>query len=68
MDDAKQSIITDKKIEKLSKKLSKELSITQKDALNIIYGEWEYIEELFIAHGKVKAVLSHLVDNIKCYA
>ena len=59
-----ESAISDKKIEKLSKKLAKSFAITQEDALSIIYEEWDSVERLFLDHGKVKAVLVHLMDEL----
>ncbi len=64
MSDVEMMIISDKKIEKLAKKLASSLGTTQDDAMSIIYDEWDTVEYLFQAHGKVKAVLSHLVEDI----
>jgi hypothetical protein len=56
--------ISDKKIAKLARKLSKTFSLSEEEALGIIYEEWDSVESLFHAHGKVKAVHVHLVDEI----
>ncbi|MEN8304371.1 MAG: hypothetical protein ABFQ64_09890 [Campylobacterota bacterium] len=56
--------ISDKKIAKLAKRLAKTFGITQDEAMELIYEEWDFIEALFHAHTKVKAVHSHLIDEI----
>lgn len=56
--------ISDKKLEKLAKRLSKEFSISTGEAFDIIYEEWDIVEELFAAHKKAKAVKEHLVKQI----
>jgi len=56
--------ISDKKIAKLAKKLSKTFALSQEEAMELIYEEWEHVETLFHAHTKVKAVHSHLIDEI----
>ena len=56
--------ISDKKIAKLAKKLSKTFSLTEEEALEVIYEEWDLVESLFHAHAKVKAVHAHLIDEI----
>ncbi len=58
--------LSDAKIEKLTSKLAKALHLTYDDAHGIVYEEWDSVERLFQAHGKVKAVLSHLIDEINC--
>lgn len=57
-------IISDKKLEKLSKKLAKTFSLTQEEALEVIYEEWDLVESLFHEHKKVKAVHHNLIDEI----
>ena len=59
-----ESHIPNKKIEKLAKKLAKQLHLSEDEAHEILYKEWDTVERLFDAHGKVKAVLSHLLDEI----
>ena len=56
--------ISDKKIAKLAKRLVKTFGITQEEAMELIYEEWDLVETLFHAHTKVKAVHSHLIDEI----
>jgi hypothetical protein len=56
--------ISDKKIAKLAKRLSKTFTINEEEALEIIYEEWDLVESLFHAHTKVKAVHSYLIDEI----
>lgn len=56
--------ISDKKIEKLSKKIAKTFSMSQEEAIGLIYEEWDLVEDLFHTHTKVKAVFSHFVEEI----
>lgn len=56
--------ISDKKLEKLAKRLAKTFSIDEEEAVSTIYEEWDLVEELFHAHTKVKAVHRHLVEEI----
>jgi len=56
--------ISEKKLEKLAKRLGKEFAISTEEAFEIIYEEWELVEELFAAHKKAKAVKEHLVREI----
>jgi len=56
--------VPDQKIEKLAKKISKTFSLSQEEALEVIYEEWDLVENLFHAHGKVKTVHEHLCEEI----
>lgn len=56
--------ISDKKIEKLSKKLAKAFSMSQEEATGLIYEEWDLVEGLFHEHTKVKAVYSNFIEEI----
>ena len=56
--------ISEKKIAKLAKRLSKTFTINEEEALELIYEEWDLVETLFCAHIKVKTVHSHLIDEI----
>ena len=56
--------ISEKKLEKLAKKLGKEFDISAEEAFEIIYEEWELVEELFARHKKAKAVKEHFVREI----
>ena len=56
--------IPEKKIEKLAKRLAKTFTLTQEEALEIIYKEWDVVEALFGEYKKVKKVHQHLVDEI----
>lgn len=60
----KEMIISEKKLEKLAKRLSKEFGIGMDEAYELIYEEWEMIEELFAVHQKTKAVKEHLVRRM----
>ena len=57
-------VISDKKIAKLAKRLAKTFGLTQEEAMELIYEEWDLIESLFHAHTKVKAVHANLIDEI----
>ena len=57
-------VISDKKLAKLAKKVSKTFSIDEEEATSIIYEEWDLVEELFHAYTKVKAVHQHLIEEI----
>ena len=57
-------LISDKKIAKLAKRLTKTFSIDEEEAISIIYEEWDLVEQLFHAHKKVKSVYNHLIDEI----
>ena len=59
-----ETLIFDSKIEKLAKKLAKTFSIDQEEALGIVYEEWDLVENLFHAYGKVKAVHQHLTHEL----
>ena len=56
--------ISEKKIAKLAKRLSKTFTINEEEAMEVIYEEWDFVESLFHTHTKVKAVHAHLVDEI----
>jgi hypothetical protein len=57
-------LISDKKIEKLAKKLAKTFSMDEEEAFSIVYEEWDLVENLFHAFGKVKAVHQHLINEL----
>jgi hypothetical protein len=42
--------ISDKKIEKLCKKIAKTFSLSEDEALSIIYEEWDIVETLFYTY------------------
>jgi hypothetical protein len=56
--------ISDKKIEKLCKKIAKTFSLSEDEALSIIYEEWDIVETLFYTYGKVKLVHEYLIEEI----
>ena len=56
--------ISEKKIAKLSKRVSKTLSVSEEEALGVIYEEWDIVEKLFHTYGKVKAVHIHFIEEI----
>lgn len=57
-------VVSEKKLYKLSKHVAKEFGIGEEEALGLIYEEWELVEELFVAHKKVKAVKEHFFKEI----
>lgn len=57
-------VISEDQIEKLAKKLAKTFSMGQEEALGIVYEEWDLVENLFHAYGKVKAVHQHLTHEL----
>ena len=57
-------VISDKKIAKLAKRVAKTFSIYEREAMELIYEEWDLVERLFHEHKKVKAVHTHLIDDI----
>jgi len=56
--------ISEKKIGKLSKRVAKTFSLSEEEAIGIIYEEWDMVEMLFHEHGKVKAVHQHFIEEI----
>ncbi len=64
MSDLEMMIVSDEKRAKLAKKLAEALGVSFDDATSILYEEWDLVEHLFLAHGKVKTVLSHLIIEI----
>lgn len=59
-----ETFISDKQLEKLAKKLAKTFSMDQEEAIGIIYEEWDLVENLFHAYGKVKSVHQHLINEL----
>ena len=57
-------VISEKKLAKLAKRLSKTFTINEEEAMEVIYEEWDLVEALFHIHTKVKAVHVHLIDEI----
>jgi len=56
--------ISEKKLEKLAKRLAKTFTISQEEALEVIYDEWDLVENLFHEHSKVKVVHQYLCEEI----
>jgi len=56
--------ISEKKLAKLAKRVAKTFAIYEEEAMEIIYEEWELVERLFHEHKKVKAVYTHLIEDI----
>ena len=57
-------IISEKKIDKLAKKVAKTFCLSKEEALEVIYEEWDVVENLFYAHIKVKIVHEYLCEEI----
>lgn len=55
------AVVTEKKLVKLAKKLQKYYRIDEQEALEIIYEEWDLIEEAFASDQKVKEVYQDLI-------
>ncbi len=58
------SNIDDRKIEKLAGRLAKSFAVSEEEAMELIYEEWEYVQRLFSQYSKVKTVHRHLMDAI----
>ncbi len=56
--------ISEKKLSKLAKRISKTFSIYEEEALEVIYEEWDLVERLFHEHKKVKEVHTHLIEEV----
>lgn len=57
-------IISENKIEKLAKKVAKTFCLSKEEALEVIYEEWDLVENLFYAYSKVQEVHQHLCEDI----
>ena len=55
------ALVTEKKLVKLAKHLQKYYCIDGQEALEIIYEEWDLIEEAFASNLKVKEVYRSLI-------
>lgn len=56
--------VSEKKLAKLAKYLSKAFGIAEEEAYEIIYEEWELVEELYAAYKKTKAVKEHFLREV----
>lgn len=56
--------IPEKKIQKLAKRVAETFSLSEEEALSVIYEEWDIVENLFHTYGKVKEVHTHLIEEI----
>jgi len=56
--------ISEKKLSKLAKRISKTFAIYEEEALEVIYEEWDLVERLFHEHKKVKEVHAHLIEEV----
>jgi len=56
------------KIDKLTQKVAKSLSLDEEVAVSLVYKEWNRVEVLFGKYKKVKTVHSHFMEEIDgCY-
>jgi hypothetical protein len=58
---AKEALICEEKLSKLGKCLQKTYKIGEQEALEVIYEEWDLIEEAFASHMRVEDVHQALV-------
>lgn len=58
------AVVTEKKLVKLAKRLQKYYRIDEQEALEIIYEEWDLIEEAFASELKVKEVYQSLILSL----
>ena len=59
-----ETLISDSNMEKLAQKMAKSFSVNQEEAMAIMYEEWDLVENLFHAYGKVKTVHQHLISEL----
>ena len=59
------NVISQEKIDKLTKKIAKSLCLDDEVASALIYQEWDRIECLFEKYKKVKTVHQHLLSEIE---
>jgi len=59
-----ESVISEKKLAKLAKRIQKTYSIQEQEALEIIYEEWDLIESSFADNMKVKDVHKKLIKEL----
>ncbi len=59
--------VSEKKIEKLAKRMTKAFGISKEEAYELIYEEWELVETLFSVHKKAKSVSEHFIEEINMY-
>jgi len=56
--------VSEKKIEKLVTKVAKTFCLSTEEAREVIYEEWDIVENLFHIHMKVKVVHQYLCEEI----
>ena len=57
-------MIFEDKLEKLAEYLSKEFTMSQEEAFEIIYEEWDIVETLMYRYKKAELVKDHFVKQI----
>jgi hypothetical protein len=58
------SEISDETLAYMAKKVGKELSMDQEEALWLLYEEYDILEELFALHGDIDVLCKELVFTI----
>lgn len=58
------AVVTEKKLVKLAKHLEKYYRIEEQEALEIIYEEWDLVEEAFAEKLKAKEVYQRLLFSL----
>ncbi|DAB40051.1 MAG TPA: hypothetical protein CFH81_07505 [Sulfurovum sp. UBA12169] len=56
--------VSDEHLEELSARIAKSFFITEEEALELIYEEWERVEALFAIHKKINLVHLYLIGEI----
>ena len=58
------TIMTEEKLTKLAKCLQKHYRVDEQEALEIIYEEWDLIENAFSSNIKVKDICNKLLNEL----
>lgn len=56
--------ISEQKIEKLAQKVAKAFCLSDEEAWEVIYEEWDLVENLFHVHVNVQEVYEYLCEDI----
>ena len=57
-------LLSEKKIETLIQKVANTFCLSKEEAMEIIYEEWDLVENLFYTHTKVEEVHDSLCEEI----
>lgn len=58
------AIVTEDKLDKLAKCLQKCYRVNNQEAMEIVYEEWDFVEDSFGSNMKVKDVCKRLVNEL----